>query len=747
MLKGWNKIAVVSAGLLAAFLCKGLLAGSVGQPSPVDNMKFPYSQEARNVVMTSGDACPTKEEVMQKTQTLQVPFIANNGQVDEKVSFYARTFGGTVFVTKDAEIVYSLPNGKAGKGAGEQRGGGAEWLGGGGAEGQVGKTGGQGQAPLVPAEPEFAANDHPHSAFQNPQSPIRGVALKEHLVGGKINEIRGGAQSVTTVSYFKGNDPSKWKSNLSTYQVVDMGEVYKGIGLRLKAYGNNVEKLFTVTPDASPDAIKLGLSGARSLNVNDEGQLVAETELGPVKFTKPIAYQEIDGKQVEVGIEYRLSNPKSAIQNPKSEYGFTVASYDRTKDLIIDPLLASTYLGGNSGDYGRSIAIDPSNNVYVLGYTSSADFPVTSGAYGIYYGGGTYDVLISKLNSGLTSLLASTFLGGSGDDQGYSFAIVNSADPTGSACVYVTGFTTSSNFPTTSGAYDTSFNQGYYYSGDVFVSKLNSGLTSLLASTYLGGNSWDYCNSLALDSSGNVYVTGNTKSDHFPTTNGAFDNTMNSIYTGADYYDDVFVSKLNSGLTTLLASTYLGGDYADKSNSIALDSSGNVYVMGYTSSLDFPTTSGTYDTSYNGGSDVFVTKLNNVLTGLLASTYLGGNSADSGSSLTLDTSGNVYVTGYTSSTDFPTTSGAYDTSHNGGTNDTFVSKLDSGLSSLLASTFLGGTGSDYGRSIALNSIGRVFVTGDTGSTDFPTTSGAYNTAFSGDHDAFVSKLNANLTLQ
>ncbi|HJW87670.1 MAG TPA: hypothetical protein VJ440_13640 [Candidatus Brocadiaceae bacterium] len=122
MMKGWNKIVVVSAGLLAAFLCKGLLAGPVGQPSPVDNMKFPYSQGTRNVVMTSGDACPTKEEVMQKAQTLQVPFVANNGQVDEGVSFYARTFGGTVFVTKDAEIVYSLPNGKAGNGAGEQRG-------------------------------------------------------------------------------------------------------------------------------------------------------------------------------------------------------------------------------------------------------------------------------------------------------------------------------------------------------------------------------------------------------------------------------------------------------------------------------------------------------------------------------------------------------------------------------------------------------------------------------------------------
>lgn len=151
------------------------------------------------------------------------------------------------------------------------------------------------------------ANDNPHSKIQNPQSPIRGVALKEHLVGGKVNEIKGGAQSVTTVSYFKGNDPSKWKSNLSTYEVVDMGEVYKGIGLRLKAYGNNVEKLFTVTPDANPEAIKLGISGAKALRINEEGQLEADTELGPVKFTKPVAYQEIEGKRVEVECKYTIA--------------------------------------------------------------------------------------------------------------------------------------------------------------------------------------------------------------------------------------------------------------------------------------------------------------------------------------------------------------------------------------------------------------------------------------------------------
>ena len=221
------------------------------------------------------------------------------------------------------------------------------------------------------------------------------------------------------------------------------------------------------------------------------------------------------------------TNPKSAIQIPKSEYGFTVASYDKTKDLIIDPLLASTFLGGSRRDYGDSLALDPSGNVYVTGYTEST------------------------------------------------------------------------NFPTTSGAYDTSFNGG---SDDVFVSKLNGGLTSLLASTYLGGSDWDWGNSLTLDPSGNVYVTGWTGSGDFPTTSGAYDTSKGGS-------GDVFVSKLNGGLTSLLASTYLGESGFDEGDSLTLDPSGNVYVMGRTGSSDFPTTSGAYDTSYNGYSDVFVSKL------------------------------------------------------------------------------------------------------------------------------------------
>jgi len=764
---------------------------------------------------------PSKEDVAHKMQSIQIPFVANNGQVDAQVKFYANTFGGTVFVTKEGEIVYALPNNNSESGVESLESDGRRHR----SEARIQECRGElnspsgisplerGTHPLIPSrEGNGVCNTTPISHDRNETHPRplpyrsmgqallegrSGVALKEQFVGAKTRTIQGEEKSVTKVNYFKGNDSSKWKSNISTYDVVNLGEIYKGIELRLKAYGNNVEKLFCVKPDANPDQIKISLSGispsenppplspsvsgtgvcpplagagggmgARGLWVNEHGELVAETELGAVKFTKPIAYQEINGKRVDVECKYtiadcgmqnaecktnlksefqypnsenpkssiqnvdaEISNPKSAIHNPKLQYGFKVASYDRTKDLIIDPLLASTYLGGSEDqDYGYSLALDTSGNVYVAGNTGSSDFPTTILAYDTSKNGG-YDVFVSKLNSGLTSLLASTYLGGSEWDLGNSLTLDTSGN------VYVTGWTLSSDFPTTIGAYDTS----YGGDGDVFVSKLNTELTSLLASTYLGGSSYDYGRSLTLDTSGNVYVAGHTGSSGFPTTIVAYDTS----YNGGG--SDVFVSKLDSGLTSLLASTFLGGSgSSEDGNSLTLDTSGNVYVTGSTQSSDFPITSGAYDISYNGSFDVFVSKLNGGLTSLLASTYLGGKGEDDGHSLALDTSGNVHVTGYTSSSSFPTTSGAYDTSY-GTSNDVFVSKLDGGLTSLLASTYLGGSSYDYGRSLTLDTSGNVYVAGYTGSSDFPTTSGAYDTSYGGDGDVFVSKLNSGLT--
>ena len=774
---------------------------------------------------------PLMKKVTPEVQKLQMPFIANNGQVDERVLFYAQTFSGTVFVTKDGEIVYALPTSKSGESRDRMSEARSQKLEAGIPNADTGKRHKNLQTANSKSKTQ---NVNPQSEICNPQSEIRSVALKEQFVGAKVKAIQGEDPSVTKVNYFKDGDPEKWETDISTYDMVNLGEIYEGIDLRLKAYGNNVEKLFCVKSGADPDQIKISLSGVKDcgvqnaecgkntplsplsigdksesqnlfptpigdpklsvnthgesdvgwvkrsaptkqlLSVNERGELEVETELGPVKFTKPVAYQEINGSRVDVECKYTIADcgmqneagsrkqdagskkvearsKKYALLNPKSEidspdtchqtsspatchlsltYGFTVASYDRTKELIIDPLLAATYLGGPYEDRGKSIAVDTDGNVFVAGETLSSEFPTTPGAYCPSRKGNT-DVFVSKFNSGLTSLLASTFLGGSfNHERTYSIAI----DAGGN--IYVTGATYSTNFPTTRGAYDVASNKGW----DVFVSKLNNGLTKLLASTFLGGNSDEYGYSIDIDSDGNVYVTGETLSPDFPTTPIAYDTSYNG-----GYYD-AFVSKFDSGLTKLLASTFLGGGSGDYGRAIAIDAGGNAFVTGNTWSNDFPATPGAYNTTYNGGNDdVFVSKLNNGLTSLLASTFLGGSSNDYGNAIAADTGGNVYVAGETVSSNFPTTDSAYATAYNRGTKDVFVSKFNSKLTGLLTSTLLGGQSHDYGKAIAIDAGGNVYVAGSTSSTDFPTTSNAYDTTSNGGSDVFVSKFSSGLT--
>jgi len=356
-----------------------------------------------------------KREILNKVYTLQIPFIENKGQIkDEGVKYYAKTLGGTVFITKDGKLVYSLPK-------------------------------------------------------YEKEKEMKGWVIKESLVGGSISDVKGEKEAITKVSYFKGKDPSNWKRNISTYNLVSLGEIYKGIELKLKAYGKNVEKLFYVKAGANPEGIKVKIDGAKGLKVNEKRELEIETALGVVKFTKPTAYQKENGKKKYVEVAYAVKG---------DEYSFKVADYDREKELVIDPLLASTFLGGVGDgivvvrDYASSISIDSSGNVYVAGYTSSSDFPVTTDAYDTTYN--SDDVFVSKLDSSLKNLLASTFLGGSGSELGcYPMSMAMSIDSSGN--VYVVGHTCSSDFPVTTDAYDTTLDGG---DCDAFVSKLDSDLSA-----------------------------------------------------------------------------------------------------------------------------------------------------------------------------------------------------------------------------------------------------------------------------
>ena len=467
-----------------------------------------------------------------------------------------------------------------------------------------------------------------------------------------------------------------------------------------------------------------------------------KTSLGTITDSKPMTYQEAGGRRTSIDSRFVLGAGGS--------YSVAVGSYDATQQLVVDPGLAySTFLGGGAYDASHAIAVDASGSAYVTGQIGSADFPTTPGAYDTTLGHGPWDAFVTKLDPTGTSLVYSTYLGGLGWDWGRGIAV----DALGHA--HVSGMT-SGNFPTTPGAYDTTYGAGGAF--DAFVTKLGPSGTSLVYSTYLGGTGYDAGGGIALDAASNAYVSGAT-TGNFPTTIGAFDTT----YTGNSF--DIFVTKLNPTGSTLVYSTYLGGSGNDQGGWIAVDATGSAHVTGFTDSTDFPTTPGAFDESHNGGNDVFVTKLNPLGSApLVYSTYLGGTNWDQANAIALDGFGNAYVTGFTSSANFPTTPGAFDPTYNGGptdppcepfdpfcfpdpndpgATDAFVTKINPvGSAPLAYSTYLGGSDLDHGHGIAVDASGAAHVTGDTSSADFPTTPDALDTTYNGGIDAFVTRFNA-----
>ncbi len=619
-----------------------------------------------------------------------LPFIENLGQTDDKIAFCARTFGGAALVTRDGKIVYALA-----------------------------------------------------AAAKNPDG--RAVAFIES-VDGLQAAPSGLGRSETRVSEFRGNDPARWRTDLPAYEAVDLGTLPGGIRVVLEAHAGNVEMLFVVPPGADPQEIRVSVDGARSLAVNGAGELVVATALGDVAFTAPVAHQEQEGTCEFIDVAYETDG---------GGYSFTLGKYDPSLELVIDPLLASTFLGGSAvdGGYcGNALALDAEGNVYVAGYTASDDFPHTVGAP---YHGGASDVFVAKFDRTLTTLIAATFIGGPAAEEGSAITIGNDGS------VYVTGGTMSSAFPTTVGAYDRTYGGStagpYNVPGDVFVAKLDHNLSTLVASTFYGGSAHDYARAVALDVGGHVYITGATTSSGLATT-GAFDEIRDPA--GQWGGEDAYVARLSGDLGTLEAATYLGGNDLDFAEDMTLTASG-VYVTGWTASDNYPRSSAAYDTTFAEGTyDAFVTGLDYSLANLVGSTYLGGTSWDFGYGMTSDAAGYVYVTGHMAElgagTTFPTTPGCYDPDYNGTTgpnsgDDLFISKFDPALTSLVASTLLGGSDWEYGNGLEWHASGHVYVTGCTTSEDLPTHTGAYQPAYGGDHgtghfgDGFVSKLTDDLT--
>jgi len=621
-------------------------------------------------------------------------FIENRGQINGAVQFYARSGHQAVYVA-DGRVVFDLVRQK-----------------------QNGLKG----TPGTPSRERLVFS-------------LRVVGARETA------RFQGLEETGTLFHFFKGSDSTKWAPHVPTFRKLVCKEIYPGTDMILSFTDQGMEYAFEVRAGADPGQIQLAYEGVDGIRLDDEGSLVVDTPLGPMKETAPVLLQEAGGERKAACGGFSVNTPGRRVMGLSC--GFDLPEYDREGTLVIAPtLIYSSFLGGSKQEYGWGVAVDGSGCAHVTGYTASTDFPTENG-YQPDYGGGNWDAFVTKYRPDGSTVAYSSYLGGSLNDEGHGLTV----DSTG--CAYVTGYTRSDNFPTTAGAYDTTHNGG----PDVFVTKLSADGSTLVYSTYLGGSDetvhGDNPLAIAVDWRGNAYVTGRTFSGDFPTTRRAFQ-TAKSNGTATP---DIFVSSFNTAGSRLLYSTYLGGSATDYGYGIAVDRWGCAYVGGWTNSTDFPITPKAFQTTIGDiigdTTDAVVLRLIPAGRGprdLAYATYLGGAQDDAALDLALDSAGTAYVTGYTrSSLDFPITPSAFQPAFAGGVSDVFMTGVTPDGRSLSYSTYLGGSDDaaasgapESGFGIAIQGA-YVHIVGYTNATDFPTRD-AYQAENAGMIDLFLSKL-------
>jgi uncharacterized repeat protein (TIGR01451 family) len=621
----------------------------------------------------------TKARINKVYSDLPLSFEENQGQLDQSVRFFSRGNGYGLFLT-DTEVLFALPNFKS--------------------------------------PPKYNSS---HATFDDVtmrKAKSQAAILRMRFIGSNTKpRIVGRGLLQGKSNYFVGNNPRQWKTGVNTFAKVSYQNLYPGIDLNYYGNGGQIEYDFVIAPGSDPSNISVEFKGASKIKVDRQGELVIHTTGGTIRQHKPVIYQEDGSTNKEIAGSYVLKS--------KNRIGFKVSAYDQSLPLIIDPVLSySTYLGGSGDDDGLGITVDSSGSAYVIGNTVSTDFPVTNARQSIF-GGNTFDAFVAKIDPAGANLVFSTYLGGLGDDLGSGIAL----DSFGN--IYLTGRTGSSNFPATSDAYQSPS----IGPPQAFVTKLNPTGRVLIYSTCLGGsNNSNTGAAIDVDSLGNAYVTGVTSATNFPITPGAF----RSSSGGAT---DAFVTKLDVAGTSLVYSTYLGGNSFDNGNGIAVDHYGNAYVTGITVSSNFPRVNPIQPIK-SGGADAFVTKLNAAGTAPTYSTFIGGSGTDAGRSIAVDLSGNAYLTGDTASSNFPTKN-ALQPTFGGGPRDAFITKLNGSGSAFIYSTFYGGSNDDGGVGMAIDKSGNTYVSGSTASPNFFTTADAIQTSLVGDRNAFLVKLNSN----
>ena len=634
----------------------------------------------------------------------RINFEANAGQVDARFQFVARGGGMSVFLSRGGEAALDLRDAN-------------------------GASAGVVTASLVGAA-----------------AGVEGAA--EEALSGRIN-------------YLLGNDPSKWVRDVPTFGRIRYRAVYPGIDLVYYGSEGRLEHDFVVAPGADPRRIRMRLGGSvESMTVDTNGDALLRVGSRTVTWKKPVLYQSVAGLRRSVEGRYRLE--------ARSELGFEVGVYDPDRPLIIDPVVIySTYIGRGGNETAARMAVDNNGNVYLVGVSTDNSYPTTPGTGALTPPLARGNIVVTKLNATATDLVYSTILGGAGIDIGLGIAV----DTQGAA--YITGATSSEDFPTTAGVVQRIYGKptGEFANtpalGDCFITRLSSGGNAISFSTYLGGTVLDACSSIALDSSGNIYVTGATNSANFPSTEGSFQRTFRG---GRGSYPvlksaDGFVAKLNGNATQLLYATFFGGNGEEGGTSIAVDGDGNAYVTGSTNStFGFPLSAGAAQTRYAGSGgnvevglgDAFVLKFDSTGSNLIYGTLLGGTRDDVAYGIAVDKQGAAYITGSTLSSDFPVSAVARQGNYRGQSvtanwyaGDAFVAKLNPAGTVWEYATYLGGTADDRGTGIVVADDGSTWIVGHTLSSDFAVTEDATQRRYAGDRqsefygsgDVFLTHLN------
>ncbi|MEG4960200.1 DUF7948 domain-containing protein, partial [Microcoleus sp. K4-C2] len=624
----------------------------------------------------------------------------------------------------------------------------------------------------------FTPNEIAFLAFQPPNEPgsqpTNSSIVRSSLANSNPNPTISGLEQLPGVANFLvGEDSSQWQTNVPTFKGVVYQNVYQGIDRVFKGTEGQLKSEFLVAPFADPSQIRMNYSGVNDIRLRDDGALILETPLGELIDNAPIVYQDINGQRVNVPAAYNLLG--------NGQVNFSLGYFDRTQPLVIDPVLAySTYLGGSTYDAANRMTVDSTGAAYIIGTTVN-NFTTTPGAFQTTPGGQA-DFLVTKINPQGTALVYSTYIGGIGNEYGFGIAVdsqgntyltgqvdpgypttpgsfqptapnytaaVTKLNAAGNALVYSTFLGTSTSGALGNGiAVDSNGNA--YVTGltgdgfptanasqpqiggdiDAFITKVNPAGSALVYSTYLGGSGREDAQAIAIDNNGNAYITGLTYSTNLPVTNPGQSTLGGGVY-------DAFVSKYDANGARIY-STYLGGSGDEKGADIAVNSAGIAYVVGITSSTNFPTAVPIQATNGGGANDAFVSLLVPSGSSFLYSTYLGGSGDDNGHRITVDSANNVYVTGDTTSTNFPTKNAIQSVS--GGGKDAFVTKINASGSALVDSTYLGGSGDDYGNGIAVDTAGGIYVAGGTNSTNLPIANPLQAANGGGDSDAFITKI-------